>query len=74
MKMKTMTALELMQVSGGRCHEFYEADVPLKYLPIVAAHVKKLNQRQFDSAAMLQELTDAGLDTAQVNLNVRVFC
>lgn len=72
--MKTIDISELHQVAGGKCGEIYEADIPLSYLPIVAKHLKLLNQHKFDSAVMLQELSDAGLDPAQVIIHVSVDC
>lgn len=72
--MKALTVIELSQVSGGICSEFYDADIPLNYLPIVAKHLKLLNQHKFDPDAMLQELSDSGLDPRFVTVNVGVYC
>ncbi len=72
--MKMLNYTQLNQVAAGICEEFYEANVPLDYLPIVAAHLKLLNKHQFDPNAMLQALRDAGLDTSLVNVNVGVLC
>lgn len=72
--MKVLSSSALVQVSGGKCIEMYNADIPLNYLPIVAEHLKLLNKHKFDAAAFLQTLTDAGLDPTQVTLNVSVYC
>lgn len=72
--MKAITSIEANQVAGGKCGEIYEADIPLNYLPIVAKHLKLLNQHKFDSAVLLQELSDAGLDPTQVMIHVSVDC
>lgn len=72
--MKIIPLEQVKQVSGGKCQEYYEAQVPLNFLPIVAEHLKKLNQRQFDSNALLDALTNAGLDPNQVALKVSVLC
>lgn len=72
--MKQLAVQALHQVAGGVCEEFYEADIPLPYLPIVAKHLKLLNKHQFDSELMLTELSDAGLDITQVNVKVGVQC
>ncbi len=72
--MKNLNLAEINQVAGGKCAEIYEADIPLSYLPIVAKHLKLLNQHKFDSTVMLQELSDAGLDPAQVMIHVIVDC
>lgn len=72
--MKRLTNDELNRVAGGVCVEYYEADIPLPYLPIVAKHLKLLNKHQFDSELMLTELSDAGLDITQVNVTVAVEC
>ena len=72
--MKDLTHADLVQISGGKCFELYNADVPLTYLPIVAAHIKLINKHQFDPNALLQDLQAAGLDPSQVILNVSVYC
>lgn len=72
--MKPLNYTQFNLVTGGICEEFYEANVPLDYLPIVAAHLKLLNKHRFDPNAMLQELRDAGLDTSIVSVNVGVLC
>lgn len=72
--MRKLMLSDLNQISGGKCAEFYDADIPLNYLPIVAKHLKLLNQHKFDSDAMLQELSDAGLDPMHVTVNVGVYC
>ena len=72
--MKHLSKKDINTVSGGRCYEQYEAEVPLAYLPIVSTNLKKLNQRKFDPAVLLQELGDAGLDPNQVSLKINVYC
>ena len=72
--MKILHQSETTLVTGGVCTEAYEASVPLTYLPIVASHVKNLNKHKFDANAMLQELSDAGLDIRQVSVTFGVYC
>lgn len=72
--MKILTENQLNLIAGGICHEAYEADVPLNYLPIVAEHLKLLNKHQFNANDMLQALNDAGLDTSKVTVTVGVYC
>jgi len=74
MNMQQLTVKQAQRISAGLCTEFYEADIPLPYLPIVARHLKLLNKHQFDSELMLTELSDAGLDITQVNVKVGVEC
>lgn len=72
--MKMLNTVAINQVSAGLCSEFYEATVPLDYLPIVAKHLKLLNQHQFDAEVMLQELRAAGLDTSLEFVSAGVYC
>lgn len=72
--MKILNKLAIHQVSAGVCSEFYEATVPLDYLPIVAKHLKLLNKHQFDAEVMLQELRAAGLDTSMEFVSAGVYC
>ena len=72
--MKTLTENQLNQIAGGVCVETYEAIIPLNYLPLVAQHLKLLNQHRFNANEMLQALNDAGLDTSQVTVKVGIEC
>ncbi len=72
--MKILNPVAINQVSAGLCSEFYEAMVPLDYLPIVAKHLKLLNKHEFDAQVMLQELRVAGLDTSMEWVSIGVYC
>jgi len=73
-QMKTLELQQIQQVSGGKCQEIFELQIPLAYVDIVIEHIAKIQRKQFDPAAFLQDLTDRGLDPNLVMLDVTLAC